>query len=91
MGVEVDQFGVLRLWVQDSEEIQRVRFLAARAPDGLVKVKHPLEAVEVLWLDAVEAQTDGNAYEDALALIDFLLNFVEEHVAIVAHHHAEAG
>jgi hypothetical protein len=44
VGVQVQQFWVFALWVDDPNEVQCVRLLSASYPYGLVKVKHTLQS-----------------------------------------------
>ena len=48
-----------------------------------------LEAFQVLWLDLVETQANWDDDKNAVPFVDLLLNFVQEHVTVMAYHHAE--
>ena len=58
-------------------------------PAAGFEAKDLLEAFEVFRFHCVESQSHGNSHEDALAPGYFLLDSVEEYIAVVADHHAE--
>ena len=87
--VEVHQFRVLAIWVDHSNEIERFIILAASYSAGRFKVEHSLEAIEVLWLDGVEAQSDWYGHEATVAFQHFLVDFVQEDVAIITDNNTE--
>ena len=74
--VEVHQFGVLTIWVDHSNKIERFIILASSYSAGRFEVEHSLEAIEVLWLDGIEAQSDWYGHEATIAFLHLLVNFV---------------
>lgn len=89
MRVKVHQFGVLTIWVNHTDEIERFIILASSYSAGRLEVEHSLEAIEVLRLDGAETQSDWYGHEATVAFQHFLVDFVQEDVAIIAHNNAE--
>ena len=90
--VQIHQRWVCTLWVEHAREVQCLVVLATGDSTIGLKVKHLLEALQILDFHLVEAESDWNHHEDALMLGYYLLsNLVEEDIAIVADDHAEIG
>ena len=87
--VKVHQLGVFSLWVEHSNEIEGFVILASSYSTGGLEVEYSLEAVEVLRLDRVEAQSDWYGHEAAVSFHYLLVNFVEEDISIIADDNAE--
>ena len=85
--VQVNQLGVGRLRVHYSDEVQGVAFASTTHSNSRVKIKDFLETAEVLRLDRAQPEAHRDRNKHALSLVNFLLDFIEEHIAIVADHH----
>jgi len=55
------------------------------------EIKNLLEALQVFRFDSGQTESDWDRNKDTLAFADFLGNFVQENIAIIADNHTEVG
>lgn len=87
--VQVHQQRVFASWIEHTWEIKGFVVLSTCNTAARFETKDLLEAFQILWLDLVETQANWDDDKNAVPFVDLLLNFVQEYVTVMAHHHAE--